>query len=1013
MAYAAVLERLSVRLLLAKLDFRRYNSNATLSPSHVLSRPWKPLLLGNTSVSASRPRPAYFAASLLSAFCLLAGGCGSGVVDWPTFVALQASPSYVDLGSVALGITTSTTVSLVNKGTAPVRITQLSITGQPFSIAAQDNAPTTIPAGGTFGVMVNFNPTLPGPQSGQLSILTSDSPTVAATVTLSGAGQAPATPTLTGISCASASMGGTGTDLCTATLSGPAPSGGLRVALSSNNAALVVQTGALVHENSATVQFNVSVSPVTTVQTAILTASAGTVSKTFALQLTPPVPTLAINTTSVAFGSVAVNTPAKQTVLLTSTGTAPVTVAGAAVSGAGFTIAPMAFPLTLYPGKTGTLTLQFDPLAQGATAGQLTVKSNSSINSTAVLPLTGTGMPQLTGISCASASMVGTGSDLCTATLSGPAPSGGLRVALSSNNPALVVQTGALVHENSATVQFNVSVSPVATVQTATLTASAEGAIKTFLIQLNAAAPVLGISTSNVAFGNIPVNAAATRTVTLTSTGAANLTINSASATGKGFSVTQGTFPLTLAPGQAATIGVVFTPSKQGTAAGQLIVNSNSSGSTNTTIALTGAGTPPGSFSYTESPLQDTLTPPNPTIPISSNFFGMTIHHTSTPFPSFPVSTFRFWDVAPWSVVEPTSGQFNWDHMNTAIRIGQENGIKDYIFTFGSLPSWASTNPADPCTGGDGPGSCASPNLTALDSFTTTLVQNYCGVIKYYETWNEPNNTGYWDGTNAQLLTVAQHVYQIAKDPANCGCTNGTCRPNGGVNPNQVLTPSISGITSYGMNWLESYLTAAGPQYPYADIATFHGYHVTNPEDIAPQIQSLNVVLAQHGLANLPLWNTEASWGNTSTALGQDQASWLMRYHMVQAASGVSRFVWYAYDNCGWGTLWENTVCVNPQNPVGKVTVPGQAYAVIESWMSGATLPSCQQYQNGLWACELTRAGGFDSWMLWSSTGTSISVPIPSNSSLTYYKDWQNNLNGLSSSISVSQMPVLLENQPL
>jgi hypothetical protein len=998
---------------LAKLDFRRYNSNATLSPSHVLSRPWKPLLLGNTSVSASRPRPAYFAASLLSAFCLLAGGCGSGVVDWPTFVALQASPSYVDLGSVALGITTSTTVSLVNKGTAPVRITQLSITGQPFSIAAQDNAPTTIPAGGTFGVMVNFNPTLPGPQSGQLSILTSDSPTVAATVTLSGAGQAPATPTLTGISCASASMGGTGTDLCTATLSGPAPSGGLRVALSSNNAALVVQTGALVHENSATVQFNVSVSPVTTVQTAILTASAGTVSKTFALQLTPPVPTLAINTTSVAFGSVAVNTPAKQTVLLTSTGTAPVTVAGAAVSGAGFTIAPMAFPLTLYPGKTGTLTLQFDPLAQGATAGQLTVKSNSSINSTAVLPLTGTGMPQLTGISCASASMVGTGSDLCTATLSGPAPSGGLRVALSSNNPALVVQTGALVHENSATVQFNVSVSPVATVQTATLTASAEGAIKTFLIQLNAAAPVLGISTSNVAFGNIPVNAAATRTVTLTSTGAANLTINSASATGKGFSVTQGTFPLTLAPGQAATIGVVFTPSKQGTAAGQLIVNSNSSGSTNTTIALTGAGTPPGSFSYTESPLQDTLTPPNPTIPISSNFFGMTIHHTSTPFPSFPVSTFRFWDVAPWSVVEPTSGQFNWDHMNTAIRIGQENGIKDYIFTFGSLPSWASTNPADPCTGGDGPGSCASPNLTALDSFTTTLVQNYCGVIKYYETWNEPNNTGYWDGTNAQLLTVAQHVYQIAKDPANCGCTNGTCRPNGGVNPNQVLTPSISGITSYGMNWLESYLTAAGPQYPYADIATFHGYHVTNPEDIAPQIQSLNVVLAQHGLANLPLWNTEASWGNTSTALGQDQASWLMRYHMVQAASGVSRFVWYAYDNCGWGTLWENTVCVNPQNPVGKVTVPGQAYAVIESWMSGATLPSCQQYQNGLWACELTRAGGFDSWMLWSSTGTSISVPIPSNSSLTYYKDWQNNLNGLSSSISVSQMPVLLENQPL
>lgn len=1013
MAYAAVLERLSVRLLLAKLDFRRYNSNATLSPSHVLSRPWKPLLLGNTSVSASRPRPAYFATSLLSAFCLLAGGCGSGVVDWPTFVALQASPSYVDLGSVALGITTSTTVSLVNKGTAPVRITQLSITGQPFSIAAQDNAPTTIPAGGTFGVMVNFNPTLPGPQSGQLSILTSDSPTVAATVALFGAGQAPATPALTGISCASASMGGTGTDLCTATLSGPAPSGGLRVALSSNNAALVVQTGALVHENSATVQFNLSVSPVTTVQTAILTASAGTVSKTFALQLTPPVPTLAINTTSVAFGSIAVNTPATQTVTLTSTGTAPVTVSGAAVTGVGFSIAPTAFPLILNPGKTAGLTLQFAPRAEGSAAGALTVTSNSSGNGTAVVALTGTGTPQLAGLSCANAYVSGIGSDFCTATLSAPAPSGGFRVALSSNNAAVAIQTGALVHENTTSVQFYALVSPVTSAQTAVLTASAGGATSSFTIHLNAALPALGISSPSIVFGNIPLSVATARTLTLTSTGTANLVINSAAITGQGFSLAPGTFPLTLTPGQTATLSVQFAPLALGAATGQLIVNSNASTGSAAAVALSGTGAPSGTFTYTGSPLQNTLTPPDPTAPISGNFFGMTIHHTSTPFPSFPVSTFRFWDVAAWTTVEPANGQFAWDHVDTAIRVGKANGIKDYIFTFGSVPAWASTNPADPCTGGDGPGTCAPPDLTALDNFTKTLVQNYCGVIKYYETWNEPNNTFYWDGTNAQLLTVAQHVYQIAKDPANCGCTNGTCGPNGGVNPNQVLTPSISGITSSGMSWLDAYLATAGPQYSYADVATFHGYHATNPEDIAPQIQSLNVVLAQHGLANLPLWNTEASWGNTSTALGQDQASWLMRYHMVQAASGVSRFVWYVYDNCGWGTLWENTVCVNPQNPVGKVTVPGQAYAVIESWMSGATLPSCQQYQNGLWACELTRAGGFDSWMLWSSTGTSISVPIPSNSSLTYYKDWQNNLNGLSSSISVSEMPVLLENQPL
>ena len=430
-------------------------------------------------------------------------------------------------------------------------------------------------------------------------------------------------------------------------------------------------------------------------------------------------------------------------------------------------------------------------------------------------------------------------------------------------------------------------------------------------------------------------------------------------------------------------------------------------------LAIRGAAAVPGTFPYVGSPVMNTIVPPGSSTPISRDFFGMTIHHTATPFPAFPVSIFRFWDVVPWSAAEPSSGHFDWTRMDNTIARFKQNHVGDFIFTFGGVPAWASTNPTEPCPGGGSVGSCAPPDMTAFDDFATHLVQRYCGSIRYYETWNEPNGAGFWKGNNAQLLAVAQHLYRIAKDPANCGCTNGACAPNGGANPNKLLTPSISRITQSNLNWLNSYLADAGARYPYADIVAFHGYgSAGNPEEIITQVQSLKQILAKHGLSNLPLWNTEASWGSISQA-GRQQASWLMRSHIAQAAAGVSRFVWYAYDNCGWGTLWEAPWCKDPQMPKSQVTDAGEAYAVIENWLAGASLAKCNQYQNGLWACELLRTGHYDAWIIWSSAGVDIPVPLPTDSGLTVYRDWQNNLNTLPAEITVNQMPVLLESRDL
>jgi hypothetical protein len=207
-------------------------------------------------------------------------------------------------------------------------------------------------------------------------------------ISLSGTG----VPVLSGLTCTSGSLTGAGTDSCTVSLNAAAPTGGFIVSLASNNSAVTVPATVTVAAGATSASFTATVSAVSTAQTVTLTASANSVAKTFALQLGAGVPTLSINATSLAFGNVNVNTAATQSVTLSSTGTAAVTVSAATVTGSGFTVSGASFPLTLNPNQTATLTVQFDPGAAGAVTGQLTLTSNSSSGSSTVVSLSGTGV---------------------------------------------------------------------------------------------------------------------------------------------------------------------------------------------------------------------------------------------------------------------------------------------------------------------------------------------------------------------------------------------------------------------------------------------------------------------------------------------------------------------------------------------------------------------------------------------------------------------------------------------
>ena len=421
------------------------------------------------------------------------------------------------------------------------------------------------------------------------SALSSSGPWVMQMVAFA-ASAAPAQPALSGVSCSSGSMTGVGTDSCTVTLNAAAASGGVAVSLASNNSAVTVPASLTVAAGAASASFTATVATVSTATAVTLTASASVVSKTFAIQLGASTPTLGVSSASLSFGSNSVNSATTQTITLSSTGNAAVTISAATISGSGFTVSGATFPLTLNPNQTASLTVQFDPTAAGAATGTLTLTSNSSSGTSTAVSLSGTGMPVLTGLACANGSMTGAGPDNCTVSLNAAAATRGFALSLASNNSAVTVPASVTVPAGSSSANFTATVSSVSTAATVSLTASTASVSKTFTLQLGAGTTTLNVNATTIAFGNVNLSSPATQTVTLTSTGTLPVVISSATVLGTGFTVLGATLPLTLSANQTATLSVEFDPTTVGSASGTLTIASTSTTNPANVIALTGTG---------------------------------------------------------------------------------------------------------------------------------------------------------------------------------------------------------------------------------------------------------------------------------------------------------------------------------------------------------------------------------------------------------------------------------------
>jgi len=540
---------------------------------------------------------------------------GAGVA---TTATLTANPASIAFGNVSVGGNSKQPVTLTNTGNASVTISQVVASGTGFSLSGM-TTPMTLQAGQNTTLMAQFAPSGTGNASGSITITSGASnPTV--TVALTGAGtQAALAASPSSFNFGSVLVGNSGTQAFTITNSGTTAANISGITVAGTGYSLSGVSTPLTLNPGQNTSFTAKFTP----------ASAGNLTGTISIASDAPgsplaislsgtgtqaQPQLTIAPTNVNFGSVAVGSTGSQSVSLSNTGNAALTITAATPSGTGFGVSGLpALPLTLNAGQSTNFNSTFTPAtAITGASGAISVTSNSPGSPTSI-PLTGSGIQGSLSANPASFNfgnvLVGsngsqiitlTNSGTASVTISAAAATGtgfsltGLAVPLTLNAGQTTTLTAAFAPTSAASANGSVSI-----------TSNAPGSPLAIPLTGVGVQPQISVLPTSVSFGTVVDGNNASQSITLKNAGSASLTISQATVSGSGFTINGLTLPATVAAGASMTFTAVFTPSGSGAVSGSISLTSNAPASP-LTIALSGTaatatgllGANPSSFNF-------------------------------------------------------------------------------------------------------------------------------------------------------------------------------------------------------------------------------------------------------------------------------------------------------------------------------------------------------------------------------------------------------------------------------
>lgn len=392
------------------------------------------------------------------------------------------------------------------------------------------------------------------------------------------------------------------------------------------------------------------------------------------------------------------------------------------------------------------------------------------------------------------------------------------------------------------------------------------------------------------------------------------------------------------------------------------------------------------------------LTPP--ARPVPRTYFGLHIHRADagTPWPPVGFGGWRLWDAyTTWPLLEPQPGQWDFKRLDLYLGMAKLTGV-EILLPLGLSPAWASARPNEPSA--YKPGNAAEPrDIADWRNYVRTVAERYKGRIRYYELWNEPNLRDFYSGGVETMLQLARETYAILKQVDS---------------QNQLAAPAT---TEGGkqLEWLERYLALGGGQF--MDVLSHHFYVPREaPEKMLSMVQDVRKIMARHGVANKPLWNTESGWwmengdGTVSRPAPvttwkkldlAEAAAYVSRALILGWASGLERYYWYAWDGHVMGLIEPTTKALKPA---------GVAYGRTREWLEGSIMTGCE-VSGDVWVCTLVQPDGSKARIVWRERQSAQPWQPPADWGVVEAQTLdgvRHKLNGVQAGSWLGQAPVCL-----